>query len=381
MDEQLKTITTHAFAAATAVSLGSAISYPLDTIKVLIQVGSGTNKPLTTAQILGRVQSISGNSGLYSGLGWLTTGRIAGLGARFGVYEILTAFYKDGREYSYVHTGEAFTAGMVAGAFESLLSSPFELVKLRAQVNSASWTPRSTVSAAAAAEKATISGLVERLLPGNLPNMKTLNQSVNLLATLGGPKQTNMIDSVRKYPWMMTGSGRPPSITDVRSPSQIISLEGWSSLWRGLRSGIVRDSIFGGTFFASWEFLHRVLITWKAVGMESPPESDEDVGPLSPIAVSLAAGVSGTVAAAASHCFDTAKSRSQCIVLPKFLYMERKFLKWKTPGKWFERQTGIHPSDRNILFRGIWLRMARSGSMSFVVVGGYLLGIDLLLPK
>lgn len=45
--------------------------------------------------------------------------------------------------------------------------------------------------------------------------------------------------------------------------------------------------------------------------------SDEEIGPLSPLGVSLAAGFSGSVAAAASHCFDTAKSRSQCVVLPK----------------------------------------------------------------
>lgn len=44
---------------------------------------------------------------------------------------------------------------------------------------------------------------------------------------------------------------------------------------------------------------------------------DEEIGPLSPLAVSLAAGFSGSVAAAASHGFDTAKSRSQCTVLPK----------------------------------------------------------------
>lgn len=34
------------------------------------------------------------NVGLYSGLGWLTLGRTLGVGARFGVYEILTAFYR-----------------------------------------------------------------------------------------------------------------------------------------------------------------------------------------------------------------------------------------------------------------------------------------------
>lgn len=32
--------------------------------------------------------------GLFNGFGWLLVGRIFGLGARFGVYEILSAFYK-----------------------------------------------------------------------------------------------------------------------------------------------------------------------------------------------------------------------------------------------------------------------------------------------
>lgn len=58
-----------------------------------------------------------------------------------------------------------------------------------------------------------------------------------------------------------------------------------------------------------------------------PFRSDEEIGPLSPLAVSVAAGFSGTVAAAASHGFDTAKSRSQCVVLPKACYfLQAKFV-------------------------------------------------------
>lgn len=47
--------------------------------------------------------------------------------------------------------------------------------------------------------------------------------------------------------------------------------------------------------------------------------SIDDVGPVSPLASSLAAGFSGMVVAAASHPFDTAKTRSHCIVTPKVL--------------------------------------------------------------
>ncbi|XP_059307732.1 mitochondrial arginine transporter BAC2 [Lycium ferocissimum] len=367
---------THAAVAAGSATLATAISYPLDSLKVLVQVGSGSSKQLTGADVLNRVRTLSGSSGLYSGVGWLTLGRSLGLGARFGVYEILTAFYKDGREDKYVHVSEALLAGIASGAVESLVSSPFELIKLRAQVTSASRIPSST----SVVEKAVVSPLTAKLLPGYSQDIRALNNTVGLLTTLP-TKHPNLVTALKDYPWMMTGSGRPPSISDVKRPLDIISLEGWGALWRGMRSGLARDCVFGGIFFSTWQFLHQAMVEWKAVGMDPPPRSDEDVGPLSPLAVSLAAGFSGSLAAAASHGFDTAKSRSQCIVLPKFVSMERRFLKWQLPGKRFERWTGIHPADRNILFRGLGLRMARSGLASFVVVGGYLFAIDRLLPK
>ncbi|KAF3667027.1 hypothetical protein FXO37_10221 [Capsicum annuum] len=378
MNELLKNpiFATHAVIAAGSATLATAISYPLDSLKVLVQVGSGSSKQLTGADVLNRVRTLSGSSGLYSGVGWLTLGRSLGLGARLGVYEILTAFYKDGREDKYVYVSEALLAGIASGAVESLVSSPFELIKLRAQVTSASRIPSSTP----AVEKAVVSPLIAKLLPGYSRDIGALNNTVGLLTTLP-TKHPNLVTALKDYPWMMTGSGRPPSVFDVKRPLDIISLEGWGAFWRGMRSGLARDCVFGGIFFSTWQFLHQAMVEWKAVGMNPPARSDEDVGPLSPLAVSLAAGFSGSLAAAASHGFDTAKSRSQCIVLPKYVSMERRFLKWQVPGKRFERWTGIHPADRNILFRGLGLRMARSGIASFVVVGGYLFAIDKLLSE
>jgi hypothetical protein len=43
----------------------------------------------------------------------------------------------------------------------------------------------------------------------------------------------------------------------------------------------------------------------------------EEAGHVHPVASSVAAGLSGVVAAAASHTIDTAKSRSECNVVPK----------------------------------------------------------------
>ncbi|XP_034701611.1 peroxisomal adenine nucleotide transporter 1 [Vitis riparia] len=375
MDELLKNnvLAAHAIVGAGSVTLASLLTYPLDTLKTLVQVGSGSGKQLSTAQILDRVRILSGTSGLYNGFGWSTLMRISGLGARFGVYEILTAFHKDGREDNYVSVPEAFTSGMVAGAMESLISSPFEIIKVRKQVTSASLIP----SSRSVAEKSAVVPSIARLLHGYTPDQKALNHSVGLLSTLTS-KHSNMIGALQEYPWMMTGSGRPPPVFHVRRPLDVISLEGWGALWRGLRSGVVRDTIFGGVFFSLWQFLHRAMLDWKAAGMDPSPRSDDEIGPLSPLGVSLAAGFSGSVAAAASHSFDTAKSRSQCIVLPKYISTERRLLKWKRPGRWYERYTGIHPSDRSLLHRGIWLRMGRSGVASFLVVGSYFLAVDQL---
>ncbi|MCL7043393.1 hypothetical protein MKW94_011138 [Papaver nudicaule] len=369
---------THAIAAAGSVTLGTSLTHPFDTLKTILQVGVGTDpsKKLAVAQLLHRVHSLSGNLGLYNGFGWSTLGQISGLGSRFGVYELLTAYYKDGREENYVYVSEALLAGIIAGAVEALTNTPFELLKVRAQVASA--TPISTSTSITAKQTAT--PMVARLLRGYTPDKKAWDLTLGLLSTLSS-KNPNMVGALKEYPWMMTGSGKPPLAYEVRRPTDVISLEGWGAMWRGLRAGIVRDSVFGGVFFSTWQFLHIAMLDWKAVGMNPPPRTIEEIGHVSPLAASLAAGISGSVAAASSHCFDTAKSQSQCTVLPKYIAMESKVMRWKKTGSWFEKVSGIHPSYRNILFRGIGLRMARSGLTSFAIVGSYFLAVDYLAPR
>ncbi|GLT41247.1 hypothetical protein SLA2020_153260 [Shorea laevis] len=127
---------------------------------------------------------------------------------------------------------------------ESMISSPFELIKLRAQVTSASRIP---VRAPVRENKA-VAPVIAKLLPGYILDMKALNQSVGLLSILNS-KHPNLVGALQEHPCMMTGSGKPPSVYEVWRPTEIVSLEGWGAFSRGLRSGIVRDSIFGGMFF------------------------------------------------------------------------------------------------------------------------------------
>lgn len=160
---------------------------------------------------------------------------------------------------------EALLAGFASGTVESLVSSPFEMIKVRAQVASASHvTPPPSVVEKSAAP------LVSRLLPRYSLDMHAMSKSICLLSTLTN-KNGNILDSLKEYPWMMTGSGKPPPVSNVRTLSEIVSLEGWTALWRGYRSGIVRDSIFSGLFFGSWQFLHQAMINWKAVNMDPMP--------------------------------------------------------------------------------------------------------------
>ncbi|XP_020574190.1 uncharacterized protein LOC110020433 [Phalaenopsis equestris] len=364
----------HAAAASVAFVLSSSLTHPLDTLKTLLQVGAGPKQKLSISQVLDRARSVSGIAGLYNGLGWSTMAMVSGMGARFGVFEILSAFYTDGREDTYVYVSEAMLAGIAAGAIEAVVRTPSELVKHRKQAAS---TSNSSILRTIKSWPDSTS-IVSKFLPRYTSDVKAWSHTVGLLSSLP-TNHSNLDAALKLYPWMLTGSGRPPLASFVNGPSDIVSLEGWSALWRGLRAGIARDCFYGGFFFAVWQFLHIGMLTWKALDMVPPPRSINEVGPVSPLASSLAAGFSGVVAAAASHPFDTAKTRLQCIVEPKYISMERKFLKWKASGNWIERVAGLSPADRNLLLRGIGLRMACSGVASFTLVATYLLAVKHLL--
>ncbi|KAG9453551.1 hypothetical protein H6P81_006455 [Aristolochia fimbriata] len=322
---------THALAAAGSAAVGTALTHPIDTLKVLIQVGTGPSQQLGITQVLEKVQLASGPLGLSSGLGWSTLASVSSLGARFGAYELLTAYCRDGRADNYLYVSEAFLSGLAVGPIEALVSTPFELLKVRAQVTSTSHSRNSNSTALRAPT-------ISKLLKGYTPDKMAWEQTIGLLSALPS-KHPNLVNALKEYPWIMTGTGRPPFVYEVRGPSNIMSLEGWHTLWRGIRSGIARDSIFGFSGMLDWGILFSL-------------GTIEDIGPVSPFASSVAAGFSGVVAAAASHCFDTAKTRSQAIIVPKYISMERRFMRWKPLGFWIER-----------LVAGLLVRITEAGNL------------------
>lgn len=172
----------------------------------------------------------------------------------------------DGREDNYVYVSEALLAGMAAGGVEAVICTPFELLKLRKQVASASGYR--TISTINVMQDST--PVISKLLPGYTPDVRAWNSTVGILSNLS-PKHMDIVGALKHYPWMLTGSGRPPLASEVKRPQDVISLEGWNSLWRGLRSGIARDCIFGGIFFSTWQFLHIAMLNWKAIDINPPP--------------------------------------------------------------------------------------------------------------
>lgn len=154
-------------------------------------------------------------------------------------------------------------AGIAAGGVEAVVCTPFEFIKLRKQVASASRSR--TVKAIQETTP-----VISKVLPSYTLDIRAFTNTVGILSNISS-RHNDVIGALKQYPWMLTGSGRPPVASEVKQPRDIISLEGWSSLWRGLRSTIARDCVYGGIFFSTWQFFHIAMLNWKAIDMDPEP--------------------------------------------------------------------------------------------------------------
>ncbi|CAM6099450.1 unnamed protein product [Calypogeia fissa] len=356
----------HGNAVLGAIATETVFFYPLDTLKTLLQVSANAGKSMGISAIVEGVGATSGFAGLYGGAGWQVLGRLPVLSARFGVYEIITAYFSDGRSENFVTVSEALLAGLAAGACESVISTPFDFLKVRAQVITATTGEVKARSAFFQSQQKTFDPN-SALRGSNAAHWKNIRKSLSLLPV----QSPNLIPALKEYPWLATGSGQPPLVKDVGGLRGAIRLEGWKSLWSGLRPGLFRDAIYGGCFFSVWQYLDDLVAEWKAYKMDPPPSSWDEVGPSSPLQLSLTAGIAASFAAAASHSFDSAKSRAQATVVPKYLAMERTLLKWKVPGNWFEYIVGFSPLDRPFLRKALGVRALQHGLGTFALVLTY----------
>jgi hypothetical protein len=161
-----------------------------------------------------------------------------------------------------VSVPEALLAGLTAGALESVISTPFDFLKVRAQVSTA------TTADLQSKVKAFDSGA--GLRTSTATHWTKIGKSLSLLPV----QSPNLIPALKEYPWLATGSGQPPLVKDVGGLRGAVQLEGWKRLWTGLRPGLFRDSVYGGFFFSSWQYLDDLAQEWKAYRMDPPPRSE-----------------------------------------------------------------------------------------------------------
>lgn len=153
----------------------------------------------------------------------------------------------DGRASREVSISEAFRAGLCAGAVESFVATPFDILKLRGQI---------------AAVQVPETGVALRQ-----PLWNQIEQSLVVLPH----SRPQTVPAIRTYAWLENGTGQPHLIRDVAGLKRLTDVEGLSSLWRGLRPGLFRDASYAGVFFGSWQYLYEIMLEWKVISMDTKP--------------------------------------------------------------------------------------------------------------
>ncbi|CAI5929360.1 unnamed protein product [Closterium sp. NIES-64] len=383
----------HVAAGAVSAVVASALTYPLDVAKTVAQAGvaQASVAHAVVAQT-GAVQgsTIAGGPGggssgglarsgtaaasraaATSGLNWRSraaftgfsphiAGHLPSLAARYTTYHLAAAYQMDGLP-SWLPISPlqaAAAAGAIAGATESLLY----VLHLKLCYGLPSWMPISPPQAALAGA---IAGATESLLstpfdllrtrlllatpllppvppshPISLPSPsirihRPSTPSQPTSSSLGKPSPSEISPN-------HTSSGQSATINQSSNPSQKagVRAEGAAQLWRGLRAGVTRDSLFGAVFFGGWVTIEEGLRELEELQRRKSERDGEeeqertegggvgggDMGRGSvgngywyALTQGLEAAVAAAVASVVSHPFDCAKTRTQATVLPKAL--------------------------------------------------------------
>ncbi|CAI5522677.1 unnamed protein product [Closterium sp. Naga37s-1] len=344
----------HVAAGAVSAVVASALTYPLDVAKTVAQAGvaQASVAHAVVAQT-GAVQgsTIAGGPGggssgglarsgtaaasraaATSGLNWRSraaftgfsphiAGHLPSLAARYTTYHLAAAYQMDGLpSWLPISPPQAALAGAIAGATESLLSTPFDLLRTRLLLATPLLPP------------------VPPSHPISLPSPsirihRPSTPSQPTSSSLGKPSPSETSPN-------HTSSGQSATINQSSNPTARagVRAEGAAQLWRGLRAGVTRDSLFGAVFFGGWVTIEEGLRELEELQRRKSERDGEeeqertegggvgggDMGRGSvgngywyALTQGLEAAVAAAVASVVSHPFDCAKTRTQATVLPK----------------------------------------------------------------
>lgn len=129
MKEQVKlSATDKLLVGASAGAISSTLVFPIDTIKTRLQAQAHSGGPV---QVFKNILSKEGPAGFYRGLPLALAGIIPEKGVQLGVNEICRdAFAAPDGSVAFHHQ---LLSGMAAGACQSLVNTPGELLKIRFQ--------------------------------------------------------------------------------------------------------------------------------------------------------------------------------------------------------------------------------------------------------
>ncbi|XP_070241720.1 mitochondrial brown fat uncoupling protein 1 isoform X4 [Bos mutus] len=130
------------FSAGVAACVADIITFPLDTAKVRLQVGSAiqgeclTSSAIRYKGVLGTIITLAKTEGpvkLYSGLPAGLQRQISFASLRIGLYDTVQEFFTTGKEAS---LGSKISAGLTTGGVAVFIGQPTEVVKVRLQAQS-----------------------------------------------------------------------------------------------------------------------------------------------------------------------------------------------------------------------------------------------------
>jgi len=261
---------------------GTVFGHPLDLIKVRLQARSEYKGAV---DCLAKTFQNEGVHGMFRGMSPPLYGLTVLNAIVFGGYnkfnniqqQHLASKHSGGSEPRQLTFYNHFLSGVGAGLVCGVFSCPFEVVKVRLQLDGKAPTLKTPNGATSAAIKNPLNpisnGLQSPLLAGN--------RSMHTSAVMIDRKYSGFFDCGRKV-WRM---------------------EGFSGFFSGYAPTIMRDISFCATYFSIYEITKKHL--------QSHPLMKSEEGSFSPLPVILSGGLSGALAWVVAFPFDAVKTNMQ----------------------------------------------------------------------